>query len=99
MSPERSQAYGRVLHTIEEIGPTKLHADEQEQIRYTADSLLFCADLRTDDATLDSYENTERMLERLVQGGRWERSTADRLSDDLRACGPAGEFFELPQAA
>jgi hypothetical protein len=91
MSPERSQAYSRVLHTLAELGPTKLQPAEQERIRYAADSLIFCADLLKDDATRDSLEDTELLVEVLVQSGRWERVTADGLIADLRACGP-----ELP---
>lgn len=89
MTPERTQAYGRVLHTLEELGPTKLQQAEQERIRYAADSLIFCADLLEDDATRDSLEDTELLCEVLVESGRWQRVTADRLIADLRACGPA----------
>jgi hypothetical protein len=91
MSPERTQAYRRVLQTLSELGPAKLQSAEQERIRYAADSLIFCADLLEDDATRDSLEDTELLFEVLVESGRWERVTADRLIEDLRACGP-----ELP---
>jgi hypothetical protein len=91
MSPERTNAYRRVLQTLSELGPSKLQSAEQERIRYAADSLIFCADLLEDDATRDSLEDTELLFEVLVESGRWERITADRLIEDLRACGP-----ELP---
>jgi hypothetical protein len=91
MSPDRAHAYQRVLRTLDELGPSKLQPNEQERIRYAADSLIFCADLLEDDATRDSLEDTELLFEVLVESGRWERVTADRLSDDLRGCGP-----ELP---
>jgi hypothetical protein len=91
MSPERADAYRRVIHTLTELGPAKLQPTEQERIRYTADSLVLCADLFEDDAARDSLEDTELLCEVLVQSGRWERITADQLIDDLRACGP-----ELP---
>ncbi len=91
MNPERAHAYRRVIETLAELGPAKLQADEQERIRYTADSLILCADLFDDDAARDSLEDTELLCEVLVQSGRWERGTADRLIEDLRACGP-----ELP---
>ncbi|HTW13272.1 MAG TPA: hypothetical protein VME01_11040 [Solirubrobacteraceae bacterium] len=89
MTPERTQAYGRVLHTLEELGPSKLQPSEQDRIRYAADSMIFCADLLEDDATRDSLEDTELLCEVLVESGRWERVTADKLIADLRACGPA----------
>jgi hypothetical protein len=91
MNPERAHAYSRVIHRLDDLGPIKLQAAEQERIRYTADSLVLCADLLEDDAARDSLEDTELLCEVLVQSGRWERSTADELIDDLRACGP-----ELP---
>jgi hypothetical protein len=98
MSPERSQAYRRVLYTLSELGPTKLQDGEQDRIRYAADSLIFCKDLLEDDATRDSLEDTELLCEVLVESGRWERVTADRLIADLRACGPDLPL-ELQQAA
>ena len=88
---ERTHAYRRVIETLAELGPAKLQAAEQERIRYAADSLIFCADLFDDDAARDSLEDTELLCEVLVESGRWERVTADRLIEDLRACGP-----ELP---
>jgi hypothetical protein len=91
MNPQRANAYSRLIHTLAELGPAKLQPVEQERIRYTADSLIFCADLVEDDAVRDSLEDTELLCEVLVQSGRWERPTADRLIADLRACGP-----ELP---
>jgi hypothetical protein len=88
MSPERTQAYCRVLHLLDELGPTKLQSAEQDRIRYAADSLIFCNDVLEDDATRESLEDTELLCEVLVESGRWERVTADRLIADLRACGP-----------
>ncbi len=98
MNPERANAYSRVLHTLDELGPVKLQPAEQERIRYAADSLIFCADLLEDDATRDSLEDTELLCEVLVESGRWERATTDRLIADLRGCGPELPL-ELQQAA
>jgi hypothetical protein len=88
MSPQRTNAYRRVLDTLAELGPSKLQAHEQDQIRYVADSLILCADLGQDETTRDSLEDTELLFEVLVESERWERATADRLLGDLRACGP-----------
>ena len=98
MNPERANAYRRVLQTLAELGEAKLHPIEQDRIRYAADSLIFCADVLADDATRDSLEDTELLVEVLVESGRWERVTADRLIRDLRSCGPEIPF-ELQQAA
>lgn len=91
MNPERAHAYGRVIQMLTELSPVKLQPGEQERIRYTADSLVLCADLLADDPARDSLEDTELLCEVLVQSGRWERATADELVAELRACGP-----ELP---
>ena len=40
MSPERSNAYRRVMTTLEDIGPSKLLESEQQRIRYAADNAL-----------------------------------------------------------
>ena len=45
MSPERSNAYRRVMKTLEDMGPSKLLDSEQQRIRYAADNLVFAADL------------------------------------------------------
>jgi len=98
MSPERTNAYRRVLSTIAELGPSKLQDGEEDRIRYAADSLIFCADLGGDDAAREALLETQLMLDALVESGRWERVTADRLAADLRDCGPAPEPVELRAA-
>ena len=98
MSPERSNAYRRVLDAVAELGPTKLHDAEQDQIRYAADSLIFCADLGEDEATREALNDIQMLLDALVESGRWEQVTADRLASDLRGCGPAPEAIELRAA-
>ncbi|MDE3132321.1 MAG: hypothetical protein KGL16_14315 [Acidobacteriota bacterium] len=97
MSPERAHAYGCVMQRLLDLG-AEFEPAEQERIRYTADSLVLCADLCADDAARDSLEDTELLCEVLVQSGRWERAAADALIDDLRACGPALPL-DLSQAA
>src|ERR1700722_17192406 len=98
MSPERTNAYRRVLNTIAELGPAKLQDGEQDRIRYAADTLIFCSDLGADNAAREALVETQLMLDVLVESGRWERATADRLAADLRGCGPAPEPAELRAA-
>jgi hypothetical protein len=88
MSPERTHAYRRVLQTLRDLGPSKLQSEEQERIRYAADSLIFCADLGADAGARESLADTRQLLDHLVESGRWEQVTAERLADDLRDCGP-----------
>jgi hypothetical protein len=89
MTPERAKAYQHVVRTLDEIGPTKLLADEQRRIRDAADSLLFCDDLDTDSGAREALETTERLCRRLIDTGRWESTTAMRLAEHVAQCGPA----------
>jgi hypothetical protein len=88
MSPERTLAYQRVIKTLAELGPSKLLDGEQERIRYAADNLIFSSDLAEDVAASDALEDVERLCRALTESGRWERVTAERLANDLFACGP-----------
>lgn len=88
MSPNRTQAYRRVMQTLQEIGPAKLLAEEQDRIRTAADNLIFSSDLKSDEGAREALEDTGRLCHDLVESGRWERITAARLASDLRACGP-----------
>ena len=85
MTSERTQAYGRVLRTLEDVGPTKLHEDEQARIRDAADSLIFAATL--DDARA-ALEDVDALCEHLVATGRWTEESAAELAQELLACGP-----------
>ncbi len=88
MSPERTQAYRRVMHTLDELGPSKLLAEEQDRIRHAADNLIFASDVRQDGAAREALLDTDLLCESLIESGRWEQVTAQRLSADVRACGP-----------
>jgi hypothetical protein len=85
MNSERTQAYGRVIRTLEDVGPTKLHADEQERIREAADTLIFAATARE---VLGTLEEVDALGEHLVATGRWTEERAAELVQDLIACGP-----------
>jgi hypothetical protein len=101
MTTDRSQAYGRVLATLADVGPSKLTAAEQDIVRESADALCFCADLATDDAAQFALADVRALADRLVESGRWLRDTATRLSADVEACGPAPApaRVSLPAAA
>jgi hypothetical protein len=88
MSPERSQAYRRVMHTLDELGPSKLLDEEQDRIRHAADNLIFASDLEHDGPAQAALDDTGRLCRSLVESGRWEKVTAAQLGNDLRACGP-----------
>jgi hypothetical protein len=85
VTSERTQAYGRVLRTLDEVGPTKLHSDEQSRVREAADTLIFAADIDEAGAAL---ADVEALAEHLVAVGRWTQERAAGLVQDLLACGP-----------
>jgi hypothetical protein len=43
MNSDRTQAYGRIVKTLEDLGPAKLLASEQVRIRDAADTLIFAS--------------------------------------------------------
>ena len=85
MTSERTQAYGRVVRLLDDLGPTKLHDSEQERIRDAADTLIFAATLEESRATL---ADVDELCEHLVATGRWSEARAVELAQDLLACGP-----------
>lgn len=93
MTSERSQAYGRVIKTLEDIGPAKLHDLERQRIRGAADVLLFAAD--QDPGALDAMADVEHLARHLAESGRWTAERAGRLADDVADCGPAWSLAML----
>jgi hypothetical protein len=85
MNTERTQAYGRVVKTLEELGPTKLQPAELERVRDAADTLIFAADL---DEAREAMTDIDSLAEHLVASDRWSEERAKQLVDDLLACGP-----------
>lgn len=85
MTSDRTQAYGRVVKTLEEIGPAKLQPAEQERIREAADTLIFAAE---PDEARPALADVETLAAHLVASDRWTAERADELLRDLEACGP-----------
>ena len=85
MNSERTQAYGRVVKTLEDIGPTKLQPLELERVREAADTLIFAAGV---EETREAMEDVDALAEHLVASDRWSEERARQLVDDLLACGP-----------
>jgi polyhydroxyalkanoate synthesis regulator phasin len=85
MTSERTQAYGRVIRTLEDVGATKLHESEQERIRDAADTLIFATTL---DEAREALEDVDALAEHLVATGRWTEERAAELADDILGCGP-----------
>jgi hypothetical protein len=85
MTSTRTQAYGRVVKTLEDIGPAKLQPAEQDRIREAADTLIFAAD---PDEARPALADVEALAEHLVSTGRWTEERAAGLVQDVLACGP-----------
>ena len=85
MTSERTQAYGRVVKTLEDLGPTKLQPAELERIREAADTLIFASGI---DETREAMSEVETLIDHLVASDRWSEERAKQLVDDLLACGP-----------
>ena len=85
MTSERTQAYGRVMKTLEDLGPAKLQPAEQDRIRDAADTLIFAAGF---DEARTALEEVDALAEHLVASGRWTSERAQELLQDLLGCGP-----------
>jgi hypothetical protein len=88
MTSNRSDAYGRVMRTLDDLGASKFHASEQAVIREAADTMFFCERLETDDAALDAMMAFRQLTDALVAGDRLVADTATRLVSDVEGCGP-----------
>ena len=85
MNTERTQAYGRVVKTLEDLGPTKLQPAELERVRDAADTLIFASGI---DETREAMADIDALAEHLVASDRWSDERVRQLVDDLLACGP-----------
>jgi hypothetical protein len=85
MTSERTQAYGRVVKTLDDLGPTKLQPGELERVREAADTLIFAA---TPEEVQPALDDIRSLAEHLVETGRWTDERAEQLVDDVEACGP-----------
>ena len=85
MTSERTQAYGRVVRTLEDLGPTKLQPAEMNRVREAADTLIFASGV---EETRAAMADREALADHLVASDRWSDERAKQLVDDLLACGP-----------
>jgi hypothetical protein len=85
MNTERTQAYGRVVKTLEDLGPAKLQPAELDRVRNAADTLIFASGI---DETREAMADIDSLVEHLVASDRWSDERAKQLVDDLLACGP-----------
>jgi hypothetical protein len=88
MNSERAQAYGRLMQTIRDDGPVALDSSESALVRESADALLFCESLATDDEARDGLTRVGDLAGDLVGSGRWGPDRAEQLLRDIECCGP-----------
>jgi hypothetical protein len=88
MTSNRSDAYGRVMRTLEDLSASKFHSDEQALLREAADTMFFCERLEADDAALDAMAAVYELADWLVAADRVTATTAARIVADIEACGP-----------
>ena len=88
MSPERAQAYGRLMQTVNDDGPHALSSEECALVREAADALFFCEDLSWDEEARDGLTRVGDLAGELVGSGRWGPERAEQLLRDIESCGP-----------
>jgi hypothetical protein len=88
MTSNRSDAYGRVVRTLDDLSASKFHDDEQRILREAADTMFFCERLENDDAALDAMAAVYELADWLIAADRVTPTTAARLVADIEACGP-----------
>ena len=91
MTTQRARAHARVIKTVRDLGPAKLHPSEQARIRCATDAMFFCADLANDRSAREAFADVQALTDQLVAGGRWTHEMVGQLVGDLWACGPGLE--------
>ena len=85
---DRAQAYGRVVKTLEDMGASKLLADEQATIREAADALLFATDMSTDEEARAALDRLDDLVEALTEADRITPELGEVLLHAVESCGP-----------
>jgi hypothetical protein len=88
VTPERSKAYGRLMEAVSATGDAALDPSEQQVLREAGDALFFCEDIALDDDARDALARVSDLAGQLVGSERWEPELAERVLQDLEACGP-----------
>jgi hypothetical protein len=89
VTPERSEAYGRIMRIVSADGSERLEPDEQALLREAADALFFSEDIGADPEARDALAHANDLAGNLVGAERWSPDYAEQVLQDLEACGPA----------
>jgi hypothetical protein len=76
------------MKVISADGETALEPGEQEVLREAGDALFFCEDIAHDDDAREALSRVSDLSGRLVGAERWDPELAERVLEDLEACGP-----------
>jgi hypothetical protein len=76
------------MRTLDEMGPSKLHASECDEIRAAADMLFFAEDLGADAEAREAVARITKLARNLVDSERWLDESARALLADVLGCGP-----------
>jgi len=99
MTAERSQAYGRVMKMLADMGPAKLQPSERDLVREAADAMLFAEDYDQDAHAQMAMGALQELAETLIESERWMFESADRMLRDVEDCGPFAPIEVLAMAA
>ena len=69
-------------------GDAALEPAEQELLREAGDALFFCEDIALDEDARDALARVSDLAGQLVGAERWDPELAERVLEDLEACGP-----------
>jgi hypothetical protein len=85
MNSDRTTAYGRVVRTLDDLGPAKLLPAELDRIREAADTLVFAA---SPEEAGPALMDVRELAEHLAESGRWTEERLEQLLRDVEDCGP-----------
>jgi hypothetical protein len=88
VTPERSQAYGRLMTVISGDGDAALSAGERDTLREAGDALFFCEDIALDEDAREALSRVTDLTGQLVGAERWDPELAEQVLQDLEDCGP-----------
>jgi hypothetical protein len=88
VTPERSQAYGRLMTVVSAEGDAALSPAEKDILREAGDALFFCEDVALDDDAREALSRVSDLAGQLVGAERWDPELAEQVLQDLEDSGP-----------
>jgi hypothetical protein len=77
------------MRVVSAEGAERLEPDEQAVLREAADALFFSDDIAGDPEASAALARANDLAASLVAAERWTADHAERVLQDLEACGPA----------